>query len=231
MKKKFIISSIIILTLIYVVLSSISIAQTNNIIGMGTATGTFKVIPDTSGKTTLTSCTETCNNDAGCNCPSGCNTDGSIIKGATCGGIKINPNTGIIKGKVKEQGTNLFLQNVDVSISAAGISAKTGADGSYTLSNVPIGSQTITAKEQNHLDATAFVTVTAGQEVIASDIIMPIKTQPDVGNIPVRVVDKDGNGIIGAAVIANGKEKTTADSGIIVLDSIPVGQIKRMWIK
>ncbi len=40
----------------------------------------------TSGRTTLTSCTATCNDSDGCTCPSGCNTSGNINNGVTCGG-------------------------------------------------------------------------------------------------------------------------------------------------
>ena len=64
-----------------------------------------------------------------------------------------NVPTGAVVGKVVDQVTKLGLADVEVSVYALNppIKATTGADGSFTLTNIPQGSHVLYVQKQNYM--------------------------------------------------------------------------------
>ena len=67
--------------------------------------------------------------------------------------------TGTIEGRVRDAGTNTFIQNVRVSVAGGAFTAVTNAAGEYRLLNVPAGSVSLTAQLPNFAPQTKSVTV------------------------------------------------------------------------
>jgi iron complex outermembrane receptor protein len=68
--------------------------------------------------------------------------------------------TGTIKGKVADSKGSAI---VGATVSAAGKSTTTSGSGTYTLSEVPVGTQTVTARKGGYISVSQTVTVTAGE--------------------------------------------------------------------
>ncbi|MBX3279174.1 MAG: carboxypeptidase regulatory-like domain-containing protein [Acidobacteria bacterium] len=99
--------------------------------------------------------------------------------------IVMTPQLGVITGIVRDE-TGTAIPNATVS--AAGVTATTGANGSYTLTNVRAGSQTLSASATDYTPSSAAVVV-AGDQTVQQDINLVRKT----GNLQGRVTDAATN--------------------------------------
>jgi hypothetical protein len=128
-----------------------------------------------------------------------------------------NTSTGSITGNVTNaSGAPLG----GVAVSAGTASATTLVDGSYTLSNIPGGSVTVTASLANYQNASEDVSVAAGSTATAATLQL---AAINPGNIAGTVQNSGGSPISGASVIAAGVSATTNASGNYALNDLPAG--------
>ncbi|HKY96401.1 MAG TPA: SusC/RagA family TonB-linked outer membrane protein [Gemmatimonadaceae bacterium] len=71
-------------------------------------------------------------------------------------------NTGTIRGRVTESKSNLPLAGVQVSVDGTRLGAQTSTDGTYTISGVPTGQQTLTARRVGYSPQKATLSVGTG---------------------------------------------------------------------
>ncbi len=76
--------------------------------------------------------------------------------------------TGTIQGSVTDAASGSAVQGARVSVDGAAIAATTGADGRYTLRNVPAGARTVRVSMLGYASAQRAVNVTAGGTATAS---------------------------------------------------------------
>src|SRR5206468_10754201 len=71
--------------------------------------------------------------------------------------------TGTISGKITEKGGKEPLMGATVIVLGTPRGAQTGEDGSFTITNVPVGPHNVKILELSHEPLTRQVTVNAGQ--------------------------------------------------------------------
>lgn len=109
-----------------------------------------------------------------------------------------------------------------VQIMGGAGSAITAQDGTYTLSNVPIGSATVNASLAGYQSASQTVTISSADSVNVP-VIQLVPVSP--GGITGSVVDSNGNSIAGATVTALGLTTTTTAAGAFSLSNVPAGTV------
>ncbi|MGZ4878149.1 MAG: carboxypeptidase regulatory-like domain-containing protein [Candidatus Angelobacter sp.] len=128
---------------------------------------------------------------------------------------------GTVTGKITNVSNGAILPGATVSWS--GGSTTSNASGIYTLTNVPAGTQNITAVTTGYLSRTLAATVTGGA---TSTLNIPIAT---AGKITVKVVAPSGAVVSGATVtikggsIATTVTASTSTTGLFTTNWIPVG--------
>ncbi|HEX6575892.1 MAG TPA: carboxypeptidase-like regulatory domain-containing protein, partial [Gemmatimonadaceae bacterium] len=70
-------------------------------------------------------------------------------------------STGTVRGRVTESKSNLPLAGVQVSVDGTRLGAQTSSDGTYTITGVPAGPQTLTARRVGYSPQKATITVGA----------------------------------------------------------------------
>jgi hypothetical protein len=129
--------------------------------------------------------------------------------------------TGTVTGKITNASSGAILASATVSWS--GGSTTSNASGIYTLTNVPAGTQNITAVKTGYLSHTLAAGVTGGA---TSTLNIPIAT---AGKISVKVVTSSGTVVSGATVtikggvIATTVSGSTSTTGLFTTNWIPVG--------
>jgi hypothetical protein len=126
------------------------------------------------------------------------------------------PTTGTITGRVvvadqPRQGAG---------VSAGGRSATSGADGSFTITEVPTGQQMVSTTLTGHVCEVKTANVTAGQTSNVGDI--DCAPQPTTGTITGRVV-VGGQPRQGAVVTAGGRSATSGADGTFTITEVPTG--------
>ena len=121
---------------------------------------------------------------------------------------------GNVKGTVTNAGTGAVVDGVSITISKTTTSA---ADGTFTISDISSGVQTVTATKEGFKDYSSTVTVTANSTVTHNIAMTPneIPTpDPGKGHITGKVQDESGNGISGVTctVVEKGKATITAQT-------------------
>jgi len=130
-------------------------------------------------------------------------------------------SSGSVTGKITNAASGAIVTSATVSWS--GVSTTSNASGIYTLTNVPAGTQNITAVKTGYLARTLAVGVTGGA---TSTLNIPIAT---AGKISVKVVTSSGAAVSGATVtIKGGVVPTTvsgssSSTGLFTTNWIPVG--------
>jgi len=130
-------------------------------------------------------------------------------------------SSGSVTGKITNAASGAIVTSATVSWS--GGSTTSNASGIYTLTNVPAGTQNITAVKTGYLARTLAVGVTGGA---TSTLNIPIAT---AGKISVKVVTSSGAAVSGATVtIKGGVVPTTvsgssSSTGLFTTNWIPVG--------
>lgn len=134
--------------------------------------------------------------------------------------LQIQPtNPGNVTGSVvNSSGTGL----AGASVSAAGLSTTSAADGSYTLSNLPAGQTTIQASLTGFQSGSASVTVVAATTTTAPVITLVSGS----GSITGSVKNTSGGAIAGASVGFGGGTATTDANGNYILTGVPVGTVQ-----
>jgi iron complex outermembrane receptor protein len=76
--------------------------------------------------------------------------------------------TGVITGKVLKPATGEYARYADVRVAGTPVQTESDEEGHYRLTNVPAGEVTLVVSSPGYQDATAKVTVTAGQVATAN---------------------------------------------------------------
>jgi hypothetical protein len=125
---------------------------------------------------------------------------------------------GSITGTVRISGTSTGISGATVSIGVA--STTTAGDGTYTLSDVPAGTYTITVTATNYQTHTGSVTVTAGQNTSHPTIYLTLTPGSITGTV---MISGTSTAISGATVSIGVTSTTTASNGTYTLSSVPPG--------
>jgi hypothetical protein len=131
----------------------------------------------------------------------------------------LSPFVGAIRGVVLNASNSQPIAGATVSVKGTNIAATTGGDGSYTLSDVPVGSQTVDVSAPNFNSTQEIVTVVADQTNIRDYFLTP-----KVGAVRGIVRSAASNQPIPGATVSIGNASTTTDgTGAYTLNNILVG--------
>jgi hypothetical protein len=134
------------------------------------------------------------------------------------GGGSASPDTtGTVRGTVTGQ-SGSPLSGAEVSIGSA--TATTDSDGKYTLSGIPGGSRTLTAKCSGYQDYNVSVQVTAGQAVDSS---FQMTLLPQTGSVSGKVTNTSQAPLANANVKIGDVSARSAQDGSYTLTGIPAG--------
>ena len=144
-------------------------------------------------------------------------TAGQSTQAAT---LQIQPlNPGNVTGSVVD-GNGQGLSGATVS--AAGLTTSTAADGSYALSNLPAGQTTINASLTGFQSGSTTVTVVAATTTAAPAITLVSGSGSIIGSVKTTA----GAAIAGASVGFGGGTATTDANGNYTLTGVPVGTVQ-----
>jgi len=124
------------------------------------------------------------------------------------------PDKGTVTGKVVDASTNQTLNNVSVEAVSVQPPANTSTDntGSFTLSNIPQGNQTITFSLSGYTALSTTINITAGSIHDLGTIVL--SASPATGMIRGAVTDASNNQPIeGATITVTGSYSGTALTG------------------
>lgn len=133
----------------------------------------------------------------------------------------LQPLTGTIRGFVIDVVTFQGIAGASVTLKGTNISTVSGSDGSYTLSNVPPGAQTITASAPNYSTEEEIVVVVA-EQTVPGDIFLI----PTIGTITGVVTNAATNQPISGATVSvagTGLSANTSASGSYTIANVPAG--------
>jgi hypothetical protein len=126
-------------------------------------------------------------------------------------------STGTLTGTVTNTAGSPLL---GASVTAGNATATTASDGTYTLTNLPAGTITVTASLSGYQSGSATVTITAGGTTTAPTIQL---TPINLGNVTGAVVSSAGGPIAGATVRAQGLSAVIDSGGNYTLNDLPAG--------
>ena len=133
-----------------------------------------------------------------------------------------------VTGKVKDAGSGSYISGVVVTLqSDPAVTATTASTGTYTLSNVPVGTQTLVYSKAGYLTKTSSpINVVAGTNTLADVSLSRV-----YGSVAGTVTDAQAANaaLPGATVTVTGSSPaitaTTATDGSFVLANVPVGSV------
>jgi hypothetical protein len=129
------------------------------------------------------------------------------------------PTYGTITGVITDAATHATLSGATVS--AGGITASTGSNGSYTLANVPTGLQTLIVDMSGYQEAKQSVSVSANTTTTAN-----VALTSSTGRITGTITDSVSNSpLAGATVSYSGGSTTTNSSGQYTLTGVTPGSV------
>ncbi len=122
----------------------------------------------------------------------------------------VNATTGTVRGTIKDAATSLPLSGVTISVTG-GLTATTGANGDYQISNVPPGSITATATLTGYSTASGTGGLVAGGTLVFSPMLSPAGAAGTViqGQITAAATNQP---LAGATVRVNGVIQATTDA-------------------
>ena len=100
-------------------------------------------------------------------CSSWTRTIGVVASALLISAPVVSAQTGTIVGRVTDEQSGQTVAAAQVFIQALDLGALTQQNGSYLLLNVPVGQHTVTVQRIGYREATATITVTAGQTTAA----------------------------------------------------------------
>lgn len=133
------------------------------------------------------------------------------------------PAVGVVQGTVRNAANNQPIAGAAISVAGTTLVATSGGDGTYTLTDVPAGQQTLTASASGFMSAQVTVTVIANQTVTQDLSLVPVQMQTGTVQGIVRNAS-NGQPIAGATISAGGRTATSASDGAYTLSDIPAGQ-------
>lgn len=128
---------------------------------------------------------------------------------------------GWINGVVYDQSTGEPIGGAVVSIAGTGLSATTSDDGSYSLNNVPAGTQALTASAPGFKDSQFSINVTAGQVATHN-----FQLTPYTGAVSGTVINGETlQPVSGASITVKGTAiaTTSRQDGTYTLANVPIG--------
>lgn len=127
---------------------------------------------------------------------------------------------GTIAGTVTDASTGLPLAGASVGTDT-GQTTTTAADGTYSISNVPTGTRSVTASASGYQSETQSVSVLDGQSSTADFALNPIP----VGSVAGTVVDSSTSAAISGATVTldTGETATTDAAGNYSISNVPTG--------
>ncbi|MCE1247477.1 MAG: carboxypeptidase regulatory-like domain-containing protein, partial [Firmicutes bacterium] len=133
---------------------------------------------------------------------------------------------GIVTGTVTSNDGSGVVAGATVTIGE--LTATTATDGTYTLSNVPAGNQTIACTATNFQPYHGTVTVVADTTVTADITLSPVTTgsptpSPGYGNVTGKVVDANGTGLADVTVSLQKGTVTTDANGAYLYENLTPG--------
>jgi hypothetical protein len=128
------------------------------------------------------------------------------------------PTTGALDGRVLDHQGKIIS---GAQIVLGGRTVFSGAtDGRFEMTNIPIGSQTISALRSGFQPWSQTVTVQGGEITSVS-----ISLLPTTGTISGYLKNNQGTALDGASVVAGWQKAKTDSSGYYVLSDVPVGTL------
>ncbi len=106
------------------------------------------------------------------------------------------------------------------TVSYSGGSTTSASNGTYTLSNVPVGAVSVTASATGYQSSIQSVTVTANTTATQNFTLTAA-----AGTISGTVTNSGGTAISGATVSYSGGSTTSASNGTYTLSNVPVGAV------
>ncbi|MFA5104525.1 MAG: carboxypeptidase regulatory-like domain-containing protein [Candidatus Margulisiibacteriota bacterium] len=102
--------------------------------------------------------------------------------------------------------------------------AVTDSSGNYTLSNLPVGTVSVTASKIGYIDNSVSVVVQAGETETADNITLsPVSSN---GSVAGKIMPASGSGVIaGARVVAQGKTSYSDSNGDYVISELSAGTV------
>lgn len=140
---------------------------------------------------------------------------------APCSSGTTPPSTGTISGTVTDASTHAGINNATITVQPANKTTTTNSSGSYSISNVPTGSQTVSVTASGYNGQSQSVTVSANTTTTQNFSLTAVST---TGSVSGTITDATtGNAISGASVSAGGQNTTTAGNGSYTLNNVPSG--------
>ncbi|MEW6684840.1 MAG: carboxypeptidase regulatory-like domain-containing protein [Candidatus Edwardsbacteria bacterium] len=120
------------------------------------------------------------------------------------------PPTGLIAGKITDEKTG---KGISATVSAAGISGSTGADGSYSLAGIALGPATLHVEAKGYVPKDIPVTVTKAHKktALVQDVALALKPIPK-GTITGKITDVIAGTPLVATINFAGAKPGTATS-------------------
>ncbi len=130
-------------------------------------------------------------------------------------------SAGNISGKVVSS-SGSAIEGADVYTSSH--LTVTDSSGNYTLSNLPVGTVSITASKTGYTESSASVVVQAGKTVTADNITLsPVSSY---GSVSGKILPASGSGVItGARIVAGGKTAYSDSNGNYTVSELPAGTV------
>lgn len=138
------------------------------------------------------------------------------------------PTTGTVGGAVMDASTNQSLSGATAAlVSNPSLAALTNGSGSFSIANIPAGSQQITFTLNGYATTTATVSVTAGAIINIGNV--PLSAAPNSGIIQGTVTDaSNGSPLSGVLITVTGSSTwtaTTAANGTFKIINITPGNV------
>ena len=146
-------------------------------------------------------------------------------------GAGVKPGTsqeyGVVSGKVSDASDDSAIASATVVIDNTAFSATTDSSGNYCISDVPVGTYSMSASKTGYLSSTlSQISVTAGSTTTANFVLSAEQVAPASGDISGTVKNSvTGEYISGADVLLEEKNLTvtTDSSGSFLFSSISTG--------
>ena len=90
--------------------------------------------------------------------------------------ITVASNAGTVSGTVRNAATGTVLAGVTLAIAGTNLTTLSASDGRYTLTGVPVGTQTLTATTNGFSSTQVTLTVVAGQTLTQNISLSPVLT-------------------------------------------------------
>ncbi|MHC9539176.1 MAG: carboxypeptidase regulatory-like domain-containing protein [Vulcanimicrobiota bacterium] len=154
----------------------------------------------------------------GCGGDSGGSSDGSYYRSDS----SANPTTtGTVKGTVYDVATGTKLAYATVTI--AGLSTTSDSEGNYSISGVPVGTQTITVSKSGFQTYTSTLQVSSTGADTEYTVYLPVDTTT-VGTVQGTVTDQTTSAKLSGVTVSIGTLTTTTDAnGAYTIQNVPAG--------